>query len=480
LTIDDLNQQYFIVEVGNTPVVGEQVAHRDGARQWSEFIFRRYEDFKKLLIKEFIKVRQADGAVKTLPLADVWLRHPRGRQYKRLVYAPPGSTVEVGAHDLNGWRGFTVDPKPGSWARTRRFILDVICSGDERLFEWLLDWTADLFQQPGRRALTTPVLIGPQGTGKNFFAGIVLGRTFDGRHFISTTHTQQVFGEFNDILSGRCLVVLDEAGLRTAADYDRAKGLVGADTITINRKGLRIENEKSMLHLTILSNHAVPMKLDNDDRRFVFFDVADTYANDSEYFGAIIKELDEDGGREAMLHELLQRPITHDLFKAPTTTAKQRAKQENWTHETEFIYQTLEKATADSWPNHTDASTGERVRREKKKDLAAGFRAFIDATNSRREIVNAERALGTALRTLARRLASGTIWDVNRLVRIDGIRSRDYWTLPDLAEMRSAFAIAVGDSVSSLFPDPAEDDSNREAGDDVFVADMGFDAKDEM
>jgi hypothetical protein len=234
--VEELNERYFVVDVGSDTVVGEEVR----CDNWTDLQFRSFEDFKKKLIKRVVEVGRKEKSDTPIckPLADLWLRHPQGAQFNKLVYAPPGSGIHIGPRDLNGWRGFTVTPTPGLWTLTRdTFIREIVCRGNPDYFEWLLDWMAALFQQPGKHAETAVVGVGKQGIGKNVFAKDVLARTFDGRHARVTTHIRQVLGEFNDILSGLCLLVLDEVGLTTERDYNAMKGLITGDTIDINRKG---------------------------------------------------------------------------------------------------------------------------------------------------------------------------------------------------------------------------------------------------
>src|SRR5690348_9458020 len=109
MTIDEVNQQYAVVSIGNKMAVMELRGDGSIAELWA------FEDFKKRLVKEFIKVKTDDGKVKVRPLADVWLTSKRGRCYDRLVYAMPGSTVTAGQRDYNGWQGFAVTAKPGNW-----------------------------------------------------------------------------------------------------------------------------------------------------------------------------------------------------------------------------------------------------------------------------------------------------------------------------------------------------------------------------
>ena len=462
--IERLNDQYFMIDVGNQTVIGEQIIESDGSRSWTTLRFRSFDEFRNKLVKQIVQVGtkqvMKDG-VKTdqpvfKPVADTWIRHAAGLQYDRLVYAPDGSGVLVGARDLNGWCGFTVTPAPGAWSRTRdELIWTVMCRQSEALFNFTLDWMAALVQKPGRHAETALVFTGPQGVGKNVVAGEVLAHTFDGRHARVTTHTRQVLGDFNDILSGLCLLVLDEAELQRQAEYSAIKGLITGHTIDINRKNIQIATERSMLHVILLSNHDTPIKVAADDRRFVFYHFADTYQNDTAFFAAVARELDN-GGRAAMLHELLTRPVDWDRLRlAPDTTPKREAKRESWTSAQWFFYRMLRDVDPLDWATH------DRLRRLKKTDTVAEYQRHLVETNARREIKDARSELHQEIRKLVPRE-----FDFNRPVSEGGVTSRDWWTLPDFDTFCVSFASAVGCDVIELL--------SEERGDVASVSDRAF------
>jgi hypothetical protein len=279
--LDELSQRWFICDVGADTVVGEEVEETDEAkaRKWTRFSFRSFSSFRERLIKlPDIKVgERANGNPIMRPAADYWLEHPEAPQYDRLVYAPVGSGIDCDTAknppDLNGWKGFTVTPQSGDWSQTKNFIREIICDGDDTLFEWFLDWCAALFQRPGEHADTVPVLTGMQGTGKNFMFDKVLGWCFDGRHAATVVNLNGVLGDFNEKLSGLVLLTLDEVQL-TPPQSVAMRGLVTGDTLDINRKHISRSAERNMLHIAILSNNVAPLKIDNDDRRFAFFAVS--------------------------------------------------------------------------------------------------------------------------------------------------------------------------------------------------------------
>ena len=72
------------------------------------------------------------------PLASLWITHPGGRRYESLVYDMPGSAERCGPDDYNGYLGFTVTPKAGDWTKNQEHFSQIICSGDEALYRWVV------------------------------------------------------------------------------------------------------------------------------------------------------------------------------------------------------------------------------------------------------------------------------------------------------------------------------------------------------
>lgn len=307
--IDRINQDHFIIEAGTTVVVA------DGSGP--EIKLWPFGEFKKKYCKDFLPSKKGRG----LNVADVWIEHPKGRKQRQLIYAPPGSDIRVGPGDHNGWRGFSAQPSDTkSWAKNRDHIKDVICAGNDEVFAWVLDWCAALIQQPGLHGTSALVMRGGQGTGKGHFAHTLLGRLFDRRHYVHITDRGQFYGRFNDLLSGRCLVFLDEATWGgDKRDAGILKGRITEDELTIERKHLPALTERSMIHIIMASNEDWPVGVDRDDRRFCALDVSPHRVGDRAYWKALHDEIAL-GAHSAMIHELLLRTVDWDALRQPPAT----------------------------------------------------------------------------------------------------------------------------------------------------------------
>jgi len=255
---------------------------------------------------------------KDMPVIDAWLQSRRRRQYDQIVFAPEGAPT--GSYNL--WRGFSVEPDPA--ARCDRFLEHLhqnVCCGDDEHFKWVQAFFAQMVQQPGDKPGVALALRGGQGTGKTL-VGRYVGGLFPAHHVV-VSQPDHLTGRFNSHLERALLIQAEEAfwaGDRAAAG-GALKDLITSERMRIERKGIdtiEVRNNARLL-ITTNSRWAVPAGL--DERRFAVFDVADTRKQDSQYFGALVGEM-ERGGRAALLHHLQTFDLACvDLRKVPDTEA---------------------------------------------------------------------------------------------------------------------------------------------------------------
>jgi hypothetical protein len=299
--IDWMNERHAIVfEAGKTVIFTERKEE-----QLDRFVYDRSSahDIRLLYANHPVDLGKPKGAKKKIikDLGDYWLTHPGRKQYSGVVFDPDNTIND--ASKLNLWRGFRVQPKPGDWSLFRDHLQHVVCRNDPHVFDFVLKWLARLFQKPGRPAETAIAMRGRQGIGKGI-VGRVVGSIL-GQHYLPVTHAHHLVGHFNAHLQDAVFVFADEA----VAPQDKAaisalKALVTEPLVTIERKGKDSYTARNVIHLIMASNHDWVLPAELDERRWVMLDVDPAHANDHRYFAALLKQM-KDGGREAMLHDLL-------------------------------------------------------------------------------------------------------------------------------------------------------------------------------
>jgi hypothetical protein len=274
-------------------------------------------------------------------LGQAWLDSPQRRFYRGIEMRPGGNTTD-GYYNL--WRGFSVEPKAGDWSLYRAHIKDVICDGVEDHARYVISWMAQAVQEPGRPAKTAIALRGGQGTGKSTFAKW-FGALF-GSHYLHLDSTRHLTGNFNAHLHNAILVFADEAAWPgNKAGLGALRRMVTEETLQIERKGMDVMTVPNVIHMILASNEQWVVPAAMDERRFAVFDVGLSRQNDKAYFGAIRKQLFEDGGLAAMLHDLLAHDVGDSLKTLPVTKALLDQKQITSSPQEQWWYEVLQDGT---------------------------------------------------------------------------------------------------------------------------------------
>lgn len=254
------------------------------------------------------------GRERTLSPVRHWLNNNK-RTYKKMDYRPAGADEGV----FNLFQGWGVQPSTeGSCQLFLEHVRENVCCSNQEYYDFLLDWMADIFQNPERKHNTALVLQGPQGTGKTFFAK-VLGRLAGEQNFITVDSTRKLLGNFNRHLSGKMIIFADEAiPPRDLGERGRLKTLISDDTIAIEPKGRDAFTISNFARVIFASNSDEVIPAENGERRYFVLRLSGTRANDTAYFGAIDRQLSE-GGYGALMRLFMERRIMSDLRVAPRT-----------------------------------------------------------------------------------------------------------------------------------------------------------------
>jgi hypothetical protein len=310
--IDEFNKKHFIVRAGGKTVVAclvpDLVIKQERLDLSSCYDTARfYANMPPIL-----NVGQRPS-----PFFDYWMSHPKRRTYDGLVFEPED---DVPGNFYNLWCGFAVEPCVGDCSLYLTMIHDVICFGNDELYEWVIAWMAQAIQHPGQRPGTAIALRGGMGTGKGTVA-TYFGKLF-GRHFTHITSSKHLVGNFNSHTMESLILFADEAVW--AGDHTNEgaiKAMVTEDWRIIEGKFKDAFQLRNHIRLLLASNKDWIVPAGLDERRFCVIDVSELHKQDLDYFGAIRKQMNN-GGCEALMYHLLNLDISGvNLRQIPMSTA---------------------------------------------------------------------------------------------------------------------------------------------------------------
>lgn len=314
--IAKLNREYaFIVSGGRPAVLCEKKNSLDGSVEveyWSVEAF-----------KQFFSNQMVPSGRNQVKLGEYWLAHPDRRTYRGLIFEPGKDRLE----HYNLWQGYSFEPdEAGDYSLFSEHLLKNVCQGDEKLFNWIFGWFADIIQNPAQKVGTSLSLRGQQGSGKTI-VGKIFGRLIQ-RHYTLIDQERYLFGNFNSHMASTILLHSDEGFWGGDPRHvGKLKSLVTSDTQRIEQKGRDSLQVNNYLRLLITTNEDWVIPAAFDERRFAVVDVGNGNQQDQEYFVEMLRQL-ENGGYGTLLYDLLHFDLEKtDVRVLPETEALHQQKE---------------------------------------------------------------------------------------------------------------------------------------------------------
>jgi hypothetical protein len=392
--------------------------------------FLAFRDFRNLYLNRIVN----DGSDDPPSLGDWWLKHPQRRQYRGVVFQPAGAPIISGRYNL--WTGWGVEPKQGDWNLLRKHIRETLAAGDQRVYDYTLNWLAWAVQHPSEQAEVALVFIGERGSGRGTL-GRALSRIF-GQHALHLSSPEHLTGRFNAHLRQCCFLFCDEA---YAANNKSAEGtlkrLITEPTITIEQKGRDPVEVPNLLHVMMASNNDWVVPAGAHERRFMVQRVSEAHRQDPAWFGPLYKQMRE-GGYAAMLFDLLARKLGNwhprDVIHTEALTGQQAesfSPLDAWWYE---LLQTGIVAGADP------LKPGEVISNEYEEQIEEtdGYGVTRKRTVKRDGFFDQARAMSPKLKGVTDAALGRYLTDqrcIRMTIRRPGLRKRG-WLLPDLGESR--------------------------------------------
>lgn len=326
--VKKFNRTHAIINDNGRATVIEEAF--DPLSQTKERVKSSFEDFAKLNSHLQVKVgekkkvtKQKDGT-ETLEFYDVYenpakifLKHPNSRRYTGWCMDPSGKHVG-GRYNL--FDGFGVKAVQGPWQKIKNHFMEVLADGNLEVYEWLLDYHADMLQNPGKPGKVLIAFRGEKGTGKSSH-GIILGKLL-GKHCVKISHENHLTTNFNAHLEHAIAVIVEEGfWANNKKGESIIKDYITSPRIRIERKGRDSYEVANYCHFFMNTNSDWAVNASEDERRYAVFDVSNKYRGNKEYFDELYAEI-ENGGLSGFLYEMINRDISSfNVNKIPKTEA---------------------------------------------------------------------------------------------------------------------------------------------------------------
>ena len=164
-----------------------------------------------------------------------------------------------------------------------------LMSGEEKdCCDFLEKWIANFFQYPSSKSLC-PVITGEEGTGKDLLVDIISSIIGNDRRLTTSKPEDDVWGKFNEIMENKILVHLSEVNsFQTSSGINTLKDYITNPTLVIKRKGIKSSTIKSHHKYIALSNHPMPVKCGQGQRRFVNLLSSSKMKGNIDYFNKLV------------------------------------------------------------------------------------------------------------------------------------------------------------------------------------------------
>jgi hypothetical protein len=266
------------------------------------------------------------------PFTTKWFKDPTKISYHNVVFIPKKLSPELAKNHFNLFKGYRAENLPVCKnyeliEPVKSHLFNIISKGREEVYNYLLQWLAQLIQNPCVKTQVFIILKSEPGSGKNIILDMI-SKKIIGEYAVDTAAPERVFfGNFNSLLSNKVLVVCNEAGNGMRSCIDRIKDVVTSPTINIEKKGIDPIVFDNYANVIATTNNRAPIPISPEDRRLVLLDVSMAKKGDEEYFNKLLEIYNNDLAISALYHYLLEevkitiknfqkeRPITEEYKK---------------------------------------------------------------------------------------------------------------------------------------------------------------------
>lgn len=148
---------------------------------------------------------------------------------------------------------------------------------DETHFKYVINWLAQLIQQPHILPHTTLIFISEEGVGKDLFSSFI-SEVINDKYCFNTEKLELVCGKFNSILGGKLLGTINETNpVESRERIENIKNIITADKVYIEGKNKDPIKTDNFCRFIFFSNRLFAFPVEEGARRPVIFKSSSKY-----------------------------------------------------------------------------------------------------------------------------------------------------------------------------------------------------------
>lgn len=257
-----------------------------------------------------------DKKPKKIQFVPYWLQSEDIRTYKKIDFYPKIS--DCPSHVYNLFKGFEIDKviteKEGDISLILEHIRKLSGNTDET-YNYLINWLADIVQNPSVLRGIALIFVSEQGAGKNLFTDFIGNKILGEDYYYSTCDTKHIYGGYAEGLKHKLLINMDEAsGRDNFENSDKLKNLITSSKITYEKKYVSSILLNNFARFIFTTNNDTSIKIEYSDRRFMAFLCDNTQCNNKSYFNALVKSMNDKSVQKSFYKYLMSVDISNFDF----------------------------------------------------------------------------------------------------------------------------------------------------------------------
>ena len=280
------------------------------------------------------------------PFFPLWLKDPNIKTYDKLLFTPQHLNELDSKKYYNLFNGFKAELLPinkdyESIKPILHHIKRVLCNDNQEYYNWLIQYYAQIIQNPLIKTDTIIIYKGVQGCGKNIFIDFLSKKIIGDDYSISTANPERhLLGNFNSSLLNKVFAVCNEVGNDMRPLIDKLKDLATTPDNLIEKKGKDPISNPNYININMTTNNNNPIDIQADDRRMCWLNCNSCYVGNVEYFNKLADCCNDDLIISSFYHYLKEEiKITISNFQKtrPITKEYQAIKRMNTHNYIKFL-----------------------------------------------------------------------------------------------------------------------------------------------